>query len=57
MHQHLRVIAIPVDDADTLDALETRVLDALDPPLNLDKRPKNDLRACLSALRRRHNQR
>jgi hypothetical protein len=56
MHQHLRVIAIPVEDADTLDALETDILSALDPPLNLDKRPKNELRTRLSALRRRHNQ-
>lgn len=56
MHQRLRVIAIPVEDADTLDALETGILDALDPPLNLDKRPKNELRTRLSALRRRHNQ-
>lgn len=57
MHQHLRVIAIPVEDADTLDALETEILDALDPPLNLAKRPNNELRTRLSALRRRHDQR
>jgi hypothetical protein len=57
MHQRLRVIAIPVEDADTLDALETGILDVLDPPLNLDKRPKTELRTRLSALRRRHNQR
>ncbi len=57
MHQHLRVVAIPVEDADTLDALETGILDALDPPFNLDKRPKNELRTRLSALRRRHSQR
>lgn len=57
MHQHLRVIAIPVEDADTLDALETGILDALDPPLNLDKRPRNELRTRLSALRRHYNQR
>lgn len=57
MHQHLRVIAIPVEDADTLDSLETGVLGALDPPLNLDKRPKNELRASLSVLRRQHKRR
>jgi hypothetical protein len=57
MHQHLRVVAIPVEDADTLDALETGILDSLDPPFNLDKRPKNELRTRLSALRRRHSQR
>ena len=54
MHQHLRVIAIPVEDADALDALETGILAALDPPLNLDKRPKNELRTRLSALRRQY---
>lgn len=57
MHQHLRVIAVPIEDADTLDALETGILDALDPPLNLDKRPRIELRTRLSALRGRHSQR
>lgn len=54
MHQHLRVLAIPFQDADTLGELETDVLRALDPPLNLDKVPKNPLRARLSELRRQH---
>ena len=52
MHQHLRVIAIPVEDANALDALETAIINALDPPLNLDKRPRNEPRTRLSALRR-----
>ena len=53
MHDHLRVVAVPVDDADTLDELETRVLTELDPPLNLSKMPKTDLRRAVSAARRR----
>ncbi|MBK8462845.1 MAG: hypothetical protein IPL36_07400 [Nigerium sp.] len=54
MHQHLRLIAVPVDDPDGLDALETEILTALDPPLNLHKRPKSDARTRLSQLRRQH---
>lgn len=57
MHRHLRLIAIPVEDADALDSLETGVLTSLDPPLNLDKRPKNELRASLSQLRKRYGTR
>lgn len=57
MHQHLRLIAIPVEDADALDSLETGVLTSLDPPLNLDKRPKNELRVSLSQLRKRYGKR
>ena len=37
MHAHLQVIAIPVADVDTLGDLETEILAALDPPLNLAK--------------------
>ncbi len=54
MHQHLRVVAIPFKDADTLGELESEVLRALDPPLNLDKVTKNPLRVHLTKLRRRH---
>jgi hypothetical protein len=47
MHQHLRVVTIPIDDADTLNALESEVLQQLDPPLNLQRvaktRSGNDL--------------
>lgn len=54
MHEHLRVIAIPYADRDTLGRLEDAVLRTLDPPLNLDKVAKTALRANLSGLRRRH---
>jgi hypothetical protein len=37
MHAHLRLIAVPVDAADTLGDVETQVLLQLDPSLNLDK--------------------
>lgn len=53
MYEHLRVIAVPVADADALDQLETRVLGALDPPLNLAKMPRTHVRARLTELRRR----
>lgn len=52
MHDHLRVIAVPAADADTLDGLETEVLAELDPPLNLAKMPKSAMRVRLSQLRR-----
>lgn len=54
MHEHLRLIAMPVDDADTLGDVETEVLLQLDPPLNLDKVARNPLRAQLSALRKKY---
>lgn len=57
MHQHLQLISVPVDDVDRLDALETAILTALDPPLNLDKMPTSDVRTRLSQLRRQHNRR
>ena len=53
MHEHLRVLAIPFDDADTLGRLETDVLRSLDPPLNLQGMPQTPLRKQLSALRSR----
>lgn len=53
MYEHLRVIAVPVADADALDQLETRVLGELDPPLNLAKMPRTPVRARLADLRRR----
>lgn len=52
MHAHLRVIAVPVPDATTLDELESSVLAELDPPLNLAKMPRTPLRVQLSQLRR-----
>ena len=57
MHDHLRVIAIPVEDADSLDHLETAMLADLDPPLNPDKLPRTDNRKRLTELRRAHGQR
>jgi hypothetical protein len=57
MREHLRLVTVPVDDADSLDALETDVLTALDPPLNLNKMPKTAVRARLTELRRQHGRR
>lgn len=54
MHQHLRVVTIPVEDGDTLGQLETDVLRTLDPPLNLAKVPATPLRKRLTELRRQH---
>jgi hypothetical protein len=54
MFEHLRVVAVPVADADTLDALETTVLTELDPPLNLMKMPKTPVRMRLSELRHQY---
>lgn len=55
MHAHLKVVAIPVADGDTLDQLETELLVALDPPLNLAKVAKTPLRARISALRKQYS--
>jgi hypothetical protein len=55
MHAHLRVVAIVIADGDSLDAIETDVLTALDPPLNLAKMTKTPLRQRLSDLRRRRS--
>lgn len=52
MHAHLRVVLVPVANADTLDALETVVLSELDPRLNLAKVAKTPLRARISTLRK-----
>ena len=52
MHQHLRVVTVPVTDAGILDVVETAVLGALDPPLNLGKVPRTPLRLHLVELRR-----
>ncbi len=56
MHAHLRVIAIPVADAYTLGRLESVVLEELDPPLNLSKVTKTDVRRRLTELRRQYSQ-
>jgi hypothetical protein len=52
MHAHLRLVAVPVADADELNGLETVLLVALNPPLNLDKMPRSPLRERLTELRR-----
>ncbi|MBY8862014.1 hypothetical protein K7711_36445 [Nocardia sp. CA2R105] len=54
MRAHLRVILIPVANADTLDGLETEILAELDPPLNIAKVARTPLRQRLSALRKQY---
>lgn len=57
MHEHLRLVAVPVANADTLGDVETAILTELDPPLNLDKVRRTPLRVHLSALRKAHGRR
>jgi len=52
MRQHLRVVTVPVTNVGILDVVETAVLGALDPPLNLGKVPRTPLRLRLMELRR-----
>lgn len=52
MHRHLRVIAAPYDDADTLGHVESKVLEELDPPLNLQGMTSSAVRLRLKQLRR-----
>lgn len=54
MHDHLRIVTLPYPDAHTLGELETLVLAELDPPLNLAKVPRTELRQRLAALRKRY---
>jgi hypothetical protein len=54
MHEHLKVIAIPFHDADTLGRLEVDMLGKLDPPLNLQGMAQTPIRRRLTALRRPH---
>ena len=49
---HLRVAILPYDDRDLLEHVEGRVLDILDPPLNLKGRPVTSPRNRLRDLRR-----
>ena len=56
MFAHLRIVLIPVADADTLGDLENHILRELDPPLNLAKVAPNPLRQRLSALRKQYAQ-
>lgn len=48
---HLQVAVCPVDDPDHLIQIEEKMLEILDPPLNLDSSPSNALRARLTVLR------
>nr|WP_246422285.1 DUF6884 domain-containing protein [Nocardiopsis mwathae] len=57
MQRHLRLIAIPIEDADALDGLETAVLAQLNPPLNLAKMPRTPVRRQLTELRRHYGRR
>lgn len=52
MESHLRVIALPYTDADSLGRMEEAVLEELDPPLNIKGRPKTPIRTQLKALRK-----
>ena len=54
MHDHLKVIAVPFEDADTLGKLEGDVLSRLDPPLNLQGMTPTAIRRRLKELRRPH---
>ena len=53
MERHLRVNAVPVDNADELGHVEREVLRVLDPPLNLHGMSVSPLRRRLTELRRR----
>jgi hypothetical protein len=53
INEHLRVITVPVSDADSLGQVESTVLDTLAPPLNLRGRPPTPIRVELTRLRRR----
>jgi hypothetical protein len=57
MKTHLKVIAVPFDDADTLGHLEEDVLRTLDPPLNLKGMTDSPIRSRLAELRRPHARR
>jgi hypothetical protein len=52
MHKHLRVVTAPYLDADVLGVVETQVLQALDPPLNLSGMQDSEIRRRLSQLRK-----
>jgi hypothetical protein len=50
---HLQVVIVPYGDRDSLRQVEERVLESLDPPLNLEGRPVICSRRLLTDLRRR----
>lgn len=49
---HLRVAIVAYDDRDTLGRVEDAILDALDPPLNIEGRPSTPARLLLAQLRK-----
>ena len=49
--EHLRVVMLALPDADGLGDQESAVLDALDPPLNLQGRPRTAAREALTHAR------
>jgi uncharacterized protein DUF6884/GIY-YIG catalytic domain-containing protein len=51
MRNHLRVVPLLIEDADSLGDLESHVVRALDPPLNLDHVERTELRKTLGELR------
>ncbi|WP_460625298.1 DUF6884 domain-containing protein [Intrasporangium mesophilum] len=55
MEAHLKVVAIPYKDADTLGRLEREVLEAIDPPLNLQGMDSSSVRRRITELRRPHS--
>jgi hypothetical protein len=54
MHAHLKVVAVPFEDVDTLGHLEGDVLRTLDPPLNLQGMAHSPIRSRLKDLRKPH---
>lgn len=57
MHAHLRVVTAPYLDADALGVVETEMLQAIDPPLNLRGMPASNIRRRVTHLRRAHSER
>ena len=57
MTDHLQVIAVPFEDADTLGRLEEDVLSNLDPPLNLKGMDDSRVRRRVKELRKVHARR
>ncbi|MCW2764934.1 MAG: hypothetical protein JWO11_893 [Nocardioides sp.] len=51
MAEHLRVVSVISDVADTLGDLERQVVQTLDPPLNLDHVKTSPMRVTLRGLR------
>ena len=52
MADHLRVIPLLIEDADSLGDLERMVVQSLEPPLNLDHVGLTPVRSALKRLRR-----